>query len=330
MVEDITIINFGSVDSGLGTYAETIEHVVDDVNSFIIDKKHQNDTYVGKTYKGIYPPFSSGFGINSRLFPYTYSGFRLSDKIHILSPLVKAPKKDGIVTFHDLYYLYRQSSNNSYLKKAANSYKDWNHLIAVSNATKRDMISEGFDEGNITVIHHACLPVFRDLGEENKILLKKAIVKNKPIVLSVGDGLANKNTELVNKACKESWLHIHVGTEKADINYTKVSSEFLNILYNVADVYVRPASFEGFGYPAIESLCAGTPAVVGDIPVYHETLGEAGIYVKQDIDSVRNALEKAVNEKNDILSKFNRNKRQYFSIERFKNDMIRYYSNSFK
>ena len=86
MVEDITIINFGSVDSGLGTYAETIEHVVDDVNSFIIDKKHQNDTYVGKTYKGIYPPFSSGFGINSRLFPYTYSGFRLSDKIHILSP----------------------------------------------------------------------------------------------------------------------------------------------------------------------------------------------------------------------------------------------------
>lgn len=330
MVEDVAIINFGSKDSGLGTYAELIGKVVSNVNSFIIDKRHLNDTYVGKTYKGLYPPLSSGFGINTRLFPYTFHNYILPDKIHILSPLIKAPKRNGIVTFHDLYYLYRPSANNQYLKKVADSYKNWDHLIAVSKATKRDMISEGFEEDKITVIHHACLPTFRYLGDENRQIIRKAMVKDRPVVLSVGDGLANKNTELVNKACKDSWIHIHVGKEKADINYTEVSPEFLNILYNVADVYVRPASFEGFGFPAIESLYAGTPAVVGDIPVYHETLGDAGIYVKQDVTSVRMGLEQAMQEKNEVVERFDRNKRQYFSLERFRTEMIEYYSKSFK
>jgi glycosyltransferase involved in cell wall biosynthesis len=52
-------------------------------------------------------------------------------------------------------------------------------------------------------------------------------------------------------------------------------------LYAGATALVLPSHLEGFGLPPAEALAAGTPAVLGDLPVFRELLGDDGaLYVR--------------------------------------------------
>jgi glycosyltransferase involved in cell wall biosynthesis len=53
----------------------------------------------------------------------------------------------------------------------------------------------------------------------------------------------------------------------------------LKALYKGARLLCFPSFAEGFGYPPLEALSAGTPSVVSDIPALRETLGAAALYV---------------------------------------------------
>jgi glycosyltransferase involved in cell wall biosynthesis len=50
-------------------------------------------------------------------------------------------------------------------------------------------------------------------------------------------------------------------------------------LYAAACLFIHPAIHEGFGLTPLESLSAGTPVLVNNIPVMHEVLGEQAAYV---------------------------------------------------
>lgn len=45
-------------------------------------------------------------------------------------------------------------------------------------------------------------------------------------------------------------------------------------LYRLADVFVYPSMYEGFGLPPLEAMASGTPTVTSEIDVFKETLGE--------------------------------------------------------
>lgn len=51
-------------------------------------------------------------------------------------------------------------------------------------------------------------------------------------------------------------------------------------LYRLADVYVNPTIYEGFGLPVLEAMASGTPVVARDIPVMEEIAGDAAYLVK--------------------------------------------------
>jgi glycosyltransferase involved in cell wall biosynthesis len=53
----------------------------------------------------------------------------------------------------------------------------------------------------------------------------------------------------------------------------------LGPLYRDALALVMPSRLEGFGFPPLEAALAGTPAVVSDLPVFGETLGDAALRV---------------------------------------------------
>ncbi len=53
-------------------------------------------------------------------------------------------------------------------------------------------------------------------------------------------------------------------------------------LYAHAELVLLPSRYEGFGFPLLEAMTAGVPAVVSDIPVFHEVGGEAARYVPVD------------------------------------------------
>lgn len=60
-------------------------------------------------------------------------------------------------------------------------------------------------------------------------------------------------------------------------------------LYRLADVFVSPSGYEGFGLPVIEALACGTPVVAFDTDVYDETLGDAAFLV-EDARSMAGAI----------------------------------------
>ena len=59
----------------------------------------------------------------------------------------------------------------------------------------------------------------------------------------------------------------------------RVDDATLDALYRRAVAVVMPSWLEGFGFPPLEAATRGTPAIVSDLPVFDETLGEAALRV---------------------------------------------------
>ncbi|MDQ1246111.1 MAG: hypothetical protein QG597_478 [Actinomycetota bacterium] len=64
-------------------------------------------------------------------------------------------------------------------------------------------------------------------------------------------------------------------------------------LYRGAELFVFPSLFEGFGMPVLEAMATGTPAVLADIPVFHEVAGDAAVfYAPEDPWALRSELNR--------------------------------------
>ena len=57
------------------------------------------------------------------------------------------------------------------------------------------------------------------------------------------------------------------------------SEETLAALYRLADVFVFPSLYEGFGLPPLEAMASGTPVVVSNVSSLPEVVGDAGLLV---------------------------------------------------
>jgi glycosyltransferase involved in cell wall biosynthesis len=63
------------------------------------------------------------------------------------------------------------------------------------------------------------------------------------------------------------------------------------MLLSAATAFVFPSYHEGFGLPPLEAAACGTPVIVSRIPVFLETLGDAGVFVRPgDVDGLANAM----------------------------------------
>ena len=77
-----------------------------------------------------------------------------------------------------------------------------------------------------------------------------------------------------------------------------VNGEGLAALYRRATIAVLPSESEGFGLPALEALACGTPAVLSDIPVFHEIAGDAATFCRVgDIDAWARAIFDLIRER---------------------------------
>jgi glycosyltransferase involved in cell wall biosynthesis len=66
----------------------------------------------------------------------------------------------------------------------------------------------------------------------------------------------------------------------------------LPIVYNLAQIFVYPSSYEGFGFPPLEAMACGTPVITTAISALEENVGEAGLLVSpQDELALTEALQ---------------------------------------
>jgi glycosyltransferase involved in cell wall biosynthesis len=53
----------------------------------------------------------------------------------------------------------------------------------------------------------------------------------------------------------------------------------LPALYSMADVFVLPSYYEGFGLPIIEAMACGTPVITSNVSSMPEVAGDAAIFI---------------------------------------------------
>ncbi len=63
------------------------------------------------------------------------------------------------------------------------------------------------------------------------------------------------------------------------VHLQDVSRVELQALYAQAECLVSPSYSEGFGFPPLEAMQLGTPAIVSDIPAHRWSMGDAVLYV---------------------------------------------------
>jgi glycosyltransferase involved in cell wall biosynthesis len=110
-------------------------------------------------------------------------------------------------------------------------------------------------------------------------------------VIAIGNGLPHKNLGVIlTIASSYSRQIIFVGVSEKNRRYwqsrhhnvntswiVQVNDEDLPALIRGAFCLVQPSTAEGYGYPPLEAMACGIPAIVSDIPVLLETTGSQAL-----------------------------------------------------
>ena len=80
-----------------------------------------------------------------------------------------------------------------------------------------------------------------------------------------------------------------------------VEQEELVDLYNLADLFVFPSLYEGFGIPILEALACGTPVICSNTSSLPEVGGDVVEYFNPlDVEEIKNTIERKLKDKNNI------------------------------
>ena len=93
-------------------------------------------------------------------------------------------------------------------------------------------------------------------------------------LLIIGDEISKYAT--LRRAVHRHKLHKHVRF------FGFVSDETLAALYRLADVFVFPSLYEGFGLPPLEAMASGTPVITSDVSSLPEVVGDAALMIDPD------------------------------------------------
>jgi glycosyltransferase involved in cell wall biosynthesis len=252
---------------------------------------------------------------------------------------------------------------NFYLQKRA--LKNCKLVITPSEASKKDVIKYlKIPKEKVKVIYEDVADDFKQISDSSKLLAKKKYNLPDSFLLYVGDANFVKNLPFLLKGFEEIKKSVEfkdlklvlVGNvflknvENSDhpelqslkeVNklISKLSSEIIRpgqietsdlvAFYNLANAYVQPSLYEGFGLPVLEAMRCGTPIISSNAGSLKEVGGEAAVYfdptnLNQFIDVTEQVLrDKSFRNKLSLLSLKQAEK---FSWERVADETIKTYS----
>ncbi len=211
-----------------------------------------------------------------------------------------------VVTIHDLiferypeYYTWIDRKIHFWkFKKAAQSA---DKIIAISEQTKKDIIHYlKAPESKIEVVYQGCHASFK-VKQSQEILTQIKEKFNLPdkFLLNVGTIEPRKNLLNIIKALKASKIPlVVVGAKKPkyfkliekEIKNGKVEVQFLSGvsmeelagIYKLAEIFIYPSFFEGFGIPVIEALFSETVVITSNTSCLPEAGGPDSVYVNTE------------------------------------------------
>ncbi|MBN2213917.1 MAG: glycosyltransferase family 4 protein [Bacteroidales bacterium] len=252
-----------------------------------------------------------------RIFPSAWRTFAITDIIkkdkldiyhglsHELPAGIENSGIKSVVTIHDLIFirypeLYAATDRYIYKKKFRHACKKADRIIAVSRQTADDIIEYfSIDHERIDVIYQSCNPLFmKDTGDDQNQSIRQKYRLPDHYILNIGNIEERKNLLTLIKAVHLAGIDIPVVIIGRKTRYYQkvkkyiednrltgiyiyetISNEELPSIYQMADIFVYPSLFEGFGIPIIESLFSGTPVITSNGGCFAEAGGPGSVYV---------------------------------------------------
>jgi glycosyltransferase involved in cell wall biosynthesis len=286
-----------------------------------------------------------------------------ADVVHFTNGMVPlASPIPTVVTIHDMsltmyprYHPPRRVLLNRPLVDLAVRRAD--AIITVSESAKRDILRlYGLEPHHVHVVHEAAAPSFQPVCSPSVLeRVRQRYQLSDRIILYVGTIEPRKNLpKLIEGFAKRrrsgelphqlvcvgpyGWLSRDVDDliERLDIERAiqftgYVPFEDLPALYSLAEMFVFPSIYEGFGLPVIEAMACGTPVITGHVAALTEVGGGAIEHVDRlDADSLGAAIVRLASNRHrrDELSALGRQRAQAFSWERAARETLKVYQQS--
>mgnify|MGYP002853968474 CR=1 FL=1 len=216
-----------------------------------------------------------------------------------------------VVTIHDLIFLrhpeyYRKADVKIYTWKFRQALQEADRIVAISECTRRDICELGqVAPKRVDVVYQSCAPRFTTEPATYRMwqVRDKYDLPDR-YVLNVGSIEERKNVLLAIKALPRlpedvslvivgrqtpysDELHEYVLENRLQGRVQmlhNVPDDDLPSLYRMADCFVYPSRYEGFGIPIIEAIRQGLPVVACTGSCLEEAGGPDSIYVDPDDD----------------------------------------------
>jgi len=269
------------------------------------------------------------------------------------------PRKLKVVmTVHDLVaFLFPDIHNKKamfieriFLKRALEKVV---HIFAVSLNTKRDLITQFFIPNElVSVVHNAASENFKVIPKEE---LKDFAAENRlpeKFIFSAGTLEPRKNFSMLIRsfsqvlkefpdyklliAGSKGWYYDEIFETVSELNLENnvkflgyVTEEELEKLYNLAEIFVWPTVYEGFGIPPLEAMKCGCPVITSNTSSLPEVVGEAALKInpKKEKDLTEAIINLLKNSGlRDELKKKGFDQAQKFSWEKSAKDVIKFFN----
>jgi glycosyltransferase involved in cell wall biosynthesis len=200
-----------------------------------------------------------------------------------------------------------------YRKTKAHSVQRADHVICISENTKRDLIEFlKVPEENVSVVYLGCS--LKSVAEKKT---NNPTADQKPYILFVGVRHGYKNFERLLRVYASSSLlrrestivcfgwrgflpdewelmrSLDIPTDS--VKHVSGSDDVLAGLYASAAAFVYPSLYEGFGIPLLEAMSLGCPVVCSNTSSFPEVAGDAAeLFDPYDEAAMRAAIERVI------------------------------------
>lgn len=300
-------------------------------------------------YKSYFPFFEETFieEKNKLLFDYLYVPiWSRRNKLDIvffpkstISFFVRGKK---IVTVHDLAYFMPSLRAYTLLDTLfmrimiKSSCKRADMIISDSENTKTDIINIlGINEDKIKVIYGAADPKYKVIVDDVKMSeIKDKYGLNGKFILFTGGITPRKNlirlieafANISNKIPHKLVLTGGKGwNNKKELELIEQNGKIKRLgfvpdaempyLYNLADIFVYPSLYEGFGLPILEAQACGCPVIASNVSSIPEVGGNGVLYI--DPNSISDISEKLINLAHDANLKRRLINEGFKNVKRF-------------
>lgn len=314
----LTYYRDGGISSYIRHLIRALEHL-DQQNTYTIFQSRKDQKRLSERFNAA-PLWTPAHHRIERLAVSLELAWRGLDVFHSpdFIPPYRAAKRH-IVTVHDLTFLHyphyltadSRAYYNAQIQVACNHA---NHILSVSEATKRDLIDMlGVPESKITVQPHGVDASFHPTASDKSLHLPESYF------LHVGTLEPRKNIlgllgayRLVLKDYPDAPPLLLVGrkgwlfeeTERAMQGFGNkliwredISDAQLPAIYSNALTNITVSFYEGFGMPALEGMACGAVPIVSNRSSLPEVVGDVGLLVNpDDKEAIANALTMALHD----------------------------------